>query len=116
MILHWHKETELIRMTSGEFPITLNGTSYLLTSGQCLFISSGTLHGGNPKNCVYECLVFDLESTIRDSSIGKSDIQRFLDHSISVQPHYDSESSSIIQPFHSLFDSFIQKKASLKSH
>lgn len=109
MPLHWHKETELIRIISGEFPITLNGTTYLLTAGQYLFISSGTLHGGSPRDCVYECLVFDLESAVRDCSLGKSEIRKFLDHSLQPDPLYGPDNPYIRKPIDELFDSFIEK-------
>lgn len=111
MPLHWHKETEFIRILSGEFSLNLNGTDYLLTEGQCMFISSGVLHGGIPKFCTYECLVFDLTAVIQDISIRQLEIHKFLDSSFRICPIYDSKNPEILLCFHTIFDAFIEKEA-----
>lgn len=60
MSTHWHKEFEIIKVISGCFNLNLNSIGYTLTAGNIIFVECGTLHGGVPDNCVYECLVFDL--------------------------------------------------------
>lgn len=61
MNLHWHPETELIRVYEGGFPLHLNGQCYLLCAGDAAVINPGTLHRGLPTDCVYGCAVFKTE-------------------------------------------------------
>lgn len=60
MPLHWHSEAEILRVRSGTFTLYLNNECYHLTAGDVVWISPGTLHRGEPNNCIYECAVFDL--------------------------------------------------------
>lgn len=58
MQFHWHKEYELINILKGSFTVILNGNSYELKEGESVFIPGGIIHGGTPKNCLYEVIVF----------------------------------------------------------
>ncbi len=57
---HWHKEFEIIRVISGNFDVHLGNMGYCLSKGDIMLVECGILHRGEPENCVYECLVFDL--------------------------------------------------------
>lgn len=59
MPLHWHGETEIVRVLEGELTLWLNTAKYELSENDVIFIESGTLHRAEPKECRYECLVFD---------------------------------------------------------
>ena len=58
MQMHWHKDFEMIRVSEGQFYLTLNGRRFVLENGQSAVIPGGIVHGGEPKKCRYECLVF----------------------------------------------------------
>lgn len=58
MQFHWHKEYELINILKGSFTVILNGNSYELKEGESVFVPGGIIHGGTPKNCLYEVIVF----------------------------------------------------------
>ena len=60
MALHWHVEFELIRILSGSLKLTVDEEEYTAKAGSSCFIPSGTIHAGEPDDCVYECLVFDM--------------------------------------------------------
>lgn len=60
MAFHWHNEWELLRVKKGELLITLNDKQTLIKEGEIVLIPGETLHGGEPDECVYECLVFNL--------------------------------------------------------
>ena len=60
MPFHWHMEFELMLVLSGEFFLMTDGRSYLLHKGDAAIISAGAVHGGTPNDCVYECVVFDM--------------------------------------------------------
>ena len=67
MPFHWHMECELILVLAGKFRLSVNGVSYTLEGGQSAFIPSEFIHGGTPENCIYECVVFDMESFLAQS-------------------------------------------------
>lgn len=59
MNAHWHRNFELIRVLKGCLTIYLGESAYQLCAGEILAVSGGILHRADPKDCVYECLVFD---------------------------------------------------------
>ena len=61
MNLHWHPETELLRVYEGCFELHLGGNRYVLGAGDAAVINPGTLHRGVPTDCVYGCAVFKTE-------------------------------------------------------
>lgn len=48
MRMHWHKDYELIHITSGSFHLTLNGISHDIKSGQSVFIPGGIIPAEHP--------------------------------------------------------------------
>lgn len=68
MPLHWHMECELILVLKGVFNLYVNGKSIKLNGGQSAFIPGGFIHGGIPENCVYECVVFQMETFLGSSA------------------------------------------------
>ena len=62
MSYHWHIEYELIRVLKGKLLMSIGENEFTAVAGDLIFIKGGLLHGGIPKDCVYECLVFNLES------------------------------------------------------
>lgn len=74
MPLHWHIDFEVIRVLSGEFSLTLDTQTMLLKAGDAILLHGGVLHGGIPKNCVYECLVFDLGYFLNTSPLYQKEL------------------------------------------
>ena len=58
MQMHWHKDFEIIRILEGSFELTLNENRFTLCCGQSVIIPGGIIHGGEPADCRYECIVF----------------------------------------------------------
>ena len=75
MPYHWHKEVEFVLVHSGEFHASLDGTEYILTAGDALYVGSGVIHGGTPKDCVYDCIVFDRDTLLFQSEIVRKTIK-----------------------------------------
>lgn len=61
MPFHWHMEHELILVLQGVLQLSVNGEPCTLNEGDCLLIADGSIHGGTPQDCIYECVVLDLE-------------------------------------------------------
>lgn len=74
MPLHWHSEFEVLRVKRGRLAIYLNNEVYDLREGDVIFIPSGTLHRGEPRDCAYDCAVFDLRIASGYSSSRVSEL------------------------------------------
>ncbi|MCD7752440.1 MAG: AraC family transcriptional regulator [Lachnospiraceae bacterium] len=61
MPFHWHLECELIVVNKGSFRLLVGNASFLMSAGEAAFIPSGMIHGGTPKDCEYQCVVFDYD-------------------------------------------------------
>jgi AraC-like DNA-binding protein len=61
MVAHWHLDYEIIHIISGSFLLHLDDQSFVLEKGDLAMVHDGVLHGGTPRDCVYECIVFDPE-------------------------------------------------------
>lgn len=68
MRYHWHREAELLYVIDGNFPLILDGNEVNVSAGELCFISGGVLHGGEPVDCVYECIVFNSISILGQNS------------------------------------------------
>ena len=78
MVDHWHTEYEIIRINKGEFHFSLNGHKHIGIAGDIFIVPDGALHGGTPRKCHYECLVFNFHSVIELSPICKQLAQPVL--------------------------------------
>ena len=78
MVDHWHTEYEIIRVNKGEFHVNFNGHKHIGYPGDLFIVPDGALHGGTPRKCHYECLVFNLHSVIELSPICKQLAQPVL--------------------------------------
>lgn len=77
MSFHWHKEWELMRVVQGTFQISIDDKQYSLSRGDILLIPGETLHGGEPTDCVYECLDFDLYALFNKLPFAKPYLRPF---------------------------------------
>ena len=59
MSVHWHQESEIVYVRKGRFRLYLDGNEVLMEAGDLATIGSGVIHGGEPEDCVYECIVFN---------------------------------------------------------
>ena len=76
MLLQWHNDVELERVVSGQMTLTLNNQTFRMSPGDSVLIPGGVIHGAEPQNCVYECIVFprsflDITRRTRDISIAQ---------------------------------------------
>lgn len=77
MPFHWHGEWEILRVLDGTLEISLDDEQFTMGQGDILLIRGGVLHGGEPENCVYECLVFDLYGIYRAMEMVKPYLRPF---------------------------------------
>lgn len=98
MSYHWHIEYEIIRILKGELLMTIGDDEFTAQSGDIIFIKGGLLHGGLPKDCQYECIVFNLDSLMTSSPAGERLLKKISSNTIEIHNHFvnsPSELSSI---------------------
>ncbi len=78
MPLHWHLEYELILVKEGGFRLSLDGGSFPMGPGDCAWVGDGVIHGGTPRDCVYQCVVFDLGTLLHDTPVCAKSAGKFL--------------------------------------
>lgn len=62
MASHWHSEIEIIKVISGQLCVKLFNKEYLAKADDVVFVNSETVHSAFPSpDCVYECIVMNLE-------------------------------------------------------
>ena len=110
MSYHWHVEYEIIRILSGEFTVTLDEKSFKATQGDVIFVHSGILHSGIPVNCVYQCIVFDMNVFLKLNSVCADYIQKIVHQDILIFPHFDNRYPDVLGIVKSLFHAMEEKK------
>ena len=95
MTYHWHRSYEIIYIKKGSFNITLDDSSRTYSEGDVVFVSDGMLHGGVPKDCDYDCIVFNLEMLLKDNNACSKMVNDIINHKILINT-YLSENNKII--------------------
>lgn len=96
MPYHWHTHYEIIRVLSGSLQLNLEKDVNVYHKGDVLFIPGGMLHGATPCDCVYECVVFDLQFLMKDNHACAKVIQDILVEKISIHSHLSEKSEDIL--------------------
>ena len=81
MPMHWHRETELIRIRQGRLNLYIDDREVVAGAGDLMLIAEGVIHGGDPENCVYDCVVFDAGLLLGAEACARS-LRGLLSHSI----------------------------------
>lgn len=108
MPYHWHTEFEIIRILSGSFDVTLDAETFTAAAGDIVLVSSATLHGGIPHDCVYECIVFQLSLIPDDSGL----IRGLSDGTLCLPPRIAAgEEETLHALMHRLFHAMRHREA-----
>ena len=95
MPFHWHKEYEIVKILEGTFRLMLADSEIVAGPGENFFIPSGILHGGMPENCIYECLVFDLDILFLHTDICRQYLKKIKHQEIIVHPLINNTAPSL---------------------
>jgi AraC-like DNA-binding protein len=104
-------EYEIIRILEGEFRAALDEKEFTAGKGDLIFINSSILHSGVPENCVYECIVFDMNAFLKHNSACKPFIQKVIDHRALIFHHFTAKETGICDTARVIFDAFREKPA-----
>lgn len=87
MPYHWHEEVEIIHVISGAFYLSVDDEQYTLSAGDVCYIAAGRLHGGQPEDCVYECIVFDMRLLLKGDDTCRDMIADVISRRADIQPY-----------------------------
>ncbi|MDO5136062.1 MAG: AraC family transcriptional regulator [Eubacteriales bacterium] len=104
MSYHWHVEYEIIRILEGSFTVTLDEKSFPAGPSDVIFVNSGILHSGIPQDCVYQCIVFDINTFLKFNSICGEYIQRISHQELMVYHHFSEKQPEVLRAIHTVFD------------
>ncbi|MDE6202456.1 MAG: AraC family transcriptional regulator [Lachnospiraceae bacterium] len=110
MPFHWHKEYEIVRILKGEFRLMLADEELSAHCGDSFFIPGGAIHGGTPENCIYECLVFDLDLLFLHTDICRQYLKKIKHQDIIVHPVIRGEFPSLCHVIDKLFTSMSDRQ------
>ncbi|MBE7079132.1 MAG: helix-turn-helix domain-containing protein [Clostridiales bacterium] len=102
MAFHWHTNLELIRVLDGELLLTLDNRATLLRAGDVAFINSETVHGATPRECRYDCIVFNLAFLKTGNAACDAFLDSLLSHTAFL--HEFPKDETVKQCVHAVFD------------
>lgn len=110
MNYHWHVEYELIRILEGQFILSLEESEITVPADSVILVPAGHLHAGIPVDCVYECMVFDINMLIPEDDQSRSYFGKIINQQLKLQHIFSPEYKDIHQIVWSLFDAFACRK------
>lgn len=110
MPIHWHVEYEIIRVLEGELLLIIDEKEFLITKGCAILIPAGSVHEGKPQNdCVYECVVFDINMLMNKSDSCCKLIRKITNHEVELQYYFSNFCNNIHKIINCLFDALTAK-------
>lgn len=110
MSYHWHIEYEVIRILKGTLTVTLDEKSFTAHSGDVIFVHSGILHSGIPDNCVYQCLVFDMNLFLKQNSVCAEYMQNIVHQKVMIYHHFTEKQPAVLEIINSIFDAIARRE------
>lgn len=84
MMFHWHPEYEIVRVQRGRLHMHLDGVAFTAEAGDTVIVNDGVCHSGEPEDCEYECLVFDLHRFVKGSRSASAVVENILGHKLAI--------------------------------
>ena len=110
MPIHWHVEFEIIRVLEGELLLTLDEQSLTISKDCAVLIPAGAVHAGIPQNdCIYECIVFDMNMLMNKSDSCCKLIRKITNREIQLNLNFSNFCDNIHKTIWRLFDAVTSK-------
>ncbi len=110
MPYHWHPHYEIIRIIEGSFNLTLDNETKRYKAGDIIMVTGGVIHGGEPEDCIYECIVFDFDMLLKNNHACAAKIQQIISGKIRIHTLLSEKSSRIPAIVASLCQVLSEKK------
>lgn len=105
---HWHRELEIIFVRCGSLRLVLNSAETYAKAGDVVFVNSEIIHGAQPFDCVYDCLVFDPEKVLLHAAEGRRLASGLVDHTLFLRQTPEQGQEALREAVRGLFDSFFE--------
>lgn len=110
MAYHWHVEYEIIRILTGSLHVTMDEKEFTANSGDIVFVNSGILHSGIPSDCVYQCIVFDMNAFLKNNPRCSTYIKQIIEHSAFIYHHFTPQNQQVHQIVWDIFNAMESQK------
>ena len=110
MSLHWHVEFEIIRILEGTLTITIDEDQFTVGENNTIFIPAGCVHSGVPKDCIYECIVFDMNTLMNKNDSCCRLIRKINDHEIVPYLVFDESYKDVKHIVWNMFDAITNRE------
>ena len=104
MSYHWHVEYEIIRILSGTLEVSLDEKTFTARRGDVVFVHSGILHSGTPRDCTYQCIVFDIHALQKANALCARHMQRIIRQELMIYHHFTEKQAEILHAADDIFD------------
>ena len=99
---HWQDEYEINRVLQGELLLILNREELRVKQGEAVFVNSGFLHSGTPKQCHYECIVFDMDFYLKNHLSTQESLEPLLNQQKRIRSHFPAAETAFQDTFRTM--------------
>ena len=92
-----------------EYTMPMKPITFTAKAGDVMFVNSGVLHSGIPQDCIYQCIVFDMNTFLKNNPVCGEYIQKILHQETMLFPHFSDEHPQILNCISVLFDAMYEK-------
>lgn len=109
--IHWHRQTEIVRVLRGKLDMHLNGKTLSVFPGEILFINREIIHGFSPVDCEYEIINFDADMISVRINLCRDNLRIFANNNISIYPFQPQENPELYELASQLFTHACDERA-----
>ncbi len=114
MSAHWHNEIEIIRILEGSMKVRLNNQEYFAKKGDVIFVNPETIHGAQPDNCVYECIVFSIDFLNVDTYSCRFFVESIVNREYMIREYNSTSDAEFNDAVDVVFESMKHKTSGYK--
>ena len=114
MVSHWHTEMEIIRIVKGELNVRLNNNTYYARENDIIFVNPEIIHSAMPKNCIYECIVFDATKLLASFEGCKYFFEGLLNGEYCIKEYIPGGGTQLHDLIYSVFNLMKNKSSGYK--
>ncbi len=104
MQLHWHREAEVIYIRCGRLRLVIDGAEIDANAGDMVCVGSGSIHGGNPEECFYECIVFDPDALLPQAACCRAPALKLTRRNMHIKNGTIRDNPILSESIERLFD------------
>lgn len=103
MQLHWHREAELICIQRGRLRMVIDGDEINAEAGDLVCVASGSIHGAEPENSLYQCIVYDAEALLPQANACRAPALRVTRRNLHIKNRMIRDNPALAGSIENLF-------------